>query len=95
MTDLTVEMSQQLVSATLEFAATHSLNPLAVVVLDTRGAPRAAAWQDGVSLRRADIAYAKAYGAIATGVGSRALLRHAQEQPHFMGALGETLVPLR
>ncbi len=57
-----------------------------VVVLDARGALKAAAAEDGTSLRRADIARGKAHGAIALGVGSRAIGRMAAERPHFIQA---------
>jgi uncharacterized protein GlcG (DUF336 family) len=36
---------------------------------------------------RAEIAHGKAYGALAMGMGSRALYQRAQEQPYFVGAM--------
>ena len=71
---------------------------LAVLVLDARGSLKAAAVQDGSSLKRADIAYGKAHGAIALGVGSRALFVRSEQQPSFIAAagaaIGGALVPV-
>lgn len=46
-----------------------------------------AAAQDGTSLMRAEIAHGKAYGALAMGMGSRALYQRAQEQAYFIDAV--------
>ncbi|WP_420888286.1 GlcG/HbpS family heme-binding protein [Bradyrhizobium elkanii] len=43
--------------------------------------------QDGTSLMRAEIAHGKAYGALALGMGSRALFQRAQEQAYFVDAV--------
>ena len=43
--------------------------------------------QDGTSLMRAEIAHGKAYGALALGMGSRALFQRAQEQGFFVSAV--------
>ena len=63
------------------------LKPLVVAVLDARGCIKALAAQDGTSLLRSEIAHGKAYGALAMGMGSRALFRRAQEQAYFIGAV--------
>jgi uncharacterized protein GlcG (DUF336 family) len=47
--------------------------------------------EDGTSLQRGEIAWGKAYGAVALGLGSRALGRMAQERPHFIQAMHGTL----
>jgi uncharacterized protein GlcG (DUF336 family) len=44
------------------------------------GLLKLAAAQDGTSLMRAEIAHGKAYGALAMGMGSRALFQRVQEQ---------------
>ena len=46
-------------------------------------ASKLTAAQDGTSLMRAEIAHGKAYGALAMGMGSRALFQRAQEQAVF------------
>ena len=48
-----LEVAQKIVIATLASARSHKFKPLAVVVLDARGALRAAAAEDGASLKRA------------------------------------------
>ena len=74
------------------------LKPLTVVVLDAGGHLKALAREDGASTLRPRIAQGKAHGAIAMGLGSRALFERAEEQPYFiqsMNALaGGYLVPV-
>jgi uncharacterized protein GlcG (DUF336 family) len=68
------------------------------VVLDARGVLKAFAAQDGTSLRRAEIAQGKAHGALAFGIGSRALAKRAATSPHFIAAVthavGGSLIPV-
>ena len=98
MPDLTLAAAQQIVSVALTHARTKNMKPLAVAVLDARGALKAYAAEDKTSLRRFDIARGKAYGAIAMGVGSRTLGKMAAERPHFVAAagnaIGGTLIPV-
>ena len=61
--------------------------PLVIAVLDARGCLKITAAQDGTSLMRAEIANGKAYGALAMGMGSRALFQRSKEQPSFIGAM--------
>ncbi|MCR9192949.1 MAG: heme-binding protein [Gammaproteobacteria bacterium] len=58
--------------------------PSAVVILDEGGHVIALQRQDHAALLRADIAYAKAYGALGMGVGSRGLAKKAKETPDFI-----------
>ena len=51
------------------------------------GALKLTAAQDGTSLMRAEIATGKAFGALAMGMGSRALFQRAQEQAYFVDAV--------
>jgi uncharacterized protein GlcG (DUF336 family) len=83
-----LEIAQKMVAAALAHAGAQKLKPLAVVVMDNRGAMRAMAAQDGTSLRRADIAIGKANGAIALGTGSRGLAQRAEKTPQFIAAAG-------
>lgn len=93
-----LEVAQKIVAAALASARSHKLKPLAVVVLDARGALKAAAAEDGTSLKRAEIAIGKAHGALAMGLGSRTLFTRSQQQPQFMAAVthavGGLLVPV-
>src|SRR5271156_5098868 len=91
MTDLTLDQSRTIVDLALAFAREKSLNPLAVIVLDARGALRAAAAEDGTSLGRWKIAFGKASGALALGMGSRKLASVSVERPHFLAGLTSIL----
>lgn len=95
---LTLDTAQTLVSAALAEARRRGLQPLAIVVLDGCGSVKAAAAEDGTSLKRFEIAHGKAYGALALGLGSRALAKRAVEQPSFIAAVthavGGSLVPV-
>jgi len=87
MTELKLETALTILNTALSTAAEKKLNPLAVAVLDARGCIKAAVAQDGTSLLRNDIAHGKAYGALALGIGSRAIFKRANEQPYFVDAV--------
>ncbi|WJR76389.1 heme-binding protein [Bradyrhizobium sp. NP1] len=89
MAELTLDAARKILDAALAKSADKKLKPLCVVVLDARGCVKAAAAQDGTSLMRFDIANGKAYGALAMGMGSRALFQRAQEQAYFVSAANE------
>ena len=93
-----LDVAQKILSSTLGAARQHNLNPLAVVVLDRRGALKSAASEDGASLKRAEIALGKAHGALAMGLGSRTLHTRSLQQPQFIAAVthavGGLLVPV-
>ncbi|MGE4372339.1 MAG: heme-binding protein [Xanthobacter sp.] len=91
MIDLTLEMAQTILSAALAHARAQNLNPLAIRVLDARGVLKTGLAEDGTSLRRGNIAEAKAAGALAFGVGSRTLLSHARDQPYFITAASQSI----
>lgn len=54
MTELKLDVARKILDAALAEAAELKLNPLAVTVLDVRGATKAFAAQDGTSLLRGD-----------------------------------------
>jgi uncharacterized protein GlcG (DUF336 family) len=87
MSDLTLDIARKILDAALAKAVEKKLKPLVITVLDVRGAVKVTAAQDGTSLMRAEIAHGKAYGALAKGMGSRALFQRAQEQPYFVSAV--------
>src|SRR3954454_6461047 len=87
MLTLTLDVARSVLDAALAHAAASGLNPLAVVVLDARGCLKAAFVQDGTSLLRAEVAHGKGYGALALGMGSRAIFKRAQEQAYFVDAV--------
>lgn len=64
-----------------------ALAPMTVTVLDAGGRAVAMKREDGSSLMRPEIAHAKAFGALATGMGSRALGERAGTHPAFIAAV--------
>jgi uncharacterized protein GlcG (DUF336 family) len=93
-----LELAQKIVASALAAARAQNFKPLAVAVLDARGAVKAFAAEDGTSLKRFEIASGKAHGAIAMGLGSRAIGKMATERPHFVAAVthvvGGALIPV-
>lgn len=88
MAGLPLRKAQKIVKLALAEAGVRALKPLCVVVLDERGAVKAAASQEGTSLMRFEIAFGKAFGALGIGMGSRALHKMATERPHFVAGYG-------
>jgi len=95
---LTLASAQSIISDALAAGAQHGFKPLTVVVLDAGGHVIAAARQDGASNNRFEIAQGKAYGALALGMGSRAIMERAEQQAYFISAataaLGGRLIPV-
>ncbi|GGE49291.1 hypothetical protein GCM10007276_28030 [Agaricicola taiwanensis] len=79
-----LETAQGIVTAILADARDRGFNPLAVAVMDARGAMRALATEDGTSTKRAEIAMGKAHAAVAMGFGTRDLAKRA---PQFLAAV--------
>ena len=84
---LTLEKAQTTIAAAFQKGGELAMKPLSVAVLDAGGHVVAFARQDGSSNLRFKIAEGKAAGAIALGMGSRAIFERAQQQPYFVGAL--------
>jgi len=84
---LSLDIARRVAEAALAKGVELKLKPLAVSVLDERGCLRAFLGQDGISLLRGEVAQGKAYGALALGMGSRAIFKRAQEQAFFIGAV--------
>jgi len=87
MAELTLDVARKILDVALAKGVEKKLKHLAVAVLDARGCVKISAAQDGTSLLRSEIAHGKAYGALAMGMGSRALFQRAQEQAYFIGAV--------
>ena len=87
MADLTLDTARKILDAALAKAVEKKLKPLVITILAARGTVKVTAAQDGTSLMRAEVAHGKAYGALALGLGSRALFQRAQEQPYFIDAV--------
>jgi uncharacterized protein GlcG (DUF336 family) len=97
-TELTLDLARTIAEAALKTAREKSFKPLSIVVYDARGALKALLSEDGTSLKRAEIAMGKAYGALSLGVGSRAIHKMATDRPFFVAAathaVGGQLVPV-
>jgi uncharacterized protein GlcG (DUF336 family) len=98
MSDLTLKAAQKIVAVALKMAREKGFKPLAMAVLDARGSLKAAACEDGTSLKRIDIAIGKAHGAVALGVGTRSIAKLAADRPQFVAAVthavGGSLIPV-
>jgi uncharacterized protein GlcG (DUF336 family) len=97
-TVLDLDTARSIVAAAREHAASAGFKPMTVVVLDAGGHVVAAEREDGSSTGRFQIAFGKAHGALALGMGSRALMARAEQQPFFIAAVtsavGGALVPV-
>jgi uncharacterized protein GlcG (DUF336 family) len=95
---LNLQTARTILAAALSTGHEKQYKPLTVVVLDAGGHLLAAEREDGASIGRFDIAYGKARGALALGMGSRALMVRAEQQPYFIAAAaaatGGSLVPV-
>ena len=93
-----LEIAQKIVATALATARSRNFKPLAIAVLDARGALKCIAADDGTSLKRAEIAVGKAHGSLAMGLGSRTIAKMAAERPHFVAAVthavGGSLIPV-
>lgn len=87
MAELTLAAANSIIAAALEAGAEAGFKPLTVAVLDAGGHLKAFQKQDGASMLRYEIAFGKAYGALAVGMGSRWLDKNAKERPHFIEGL--------
>jgi uncharacterized protein GlcG (DUF336 family) len=96
--DLTLADAKLIIENTLTAQAENHFKPMAVVVLGAAGTIKASESQDGTSLLRPKVAHGKAYGAIAVGLGSRALYERAKQEPFFIQAVNSlcdgALVPV-
>ncbi len=95
---LSLNDARKMADDCLRFAAEMNLQPLTVAVIDASGSLKALLRQDGTSTLRPEIAQGKAKGAIALGMGSRAIFERAKQQPFFVQAMntlsGGHLVPV-
>jgi uncharacterized protein GlcG (DUF336 family) len=95
---LDLATARAIIDGCFAHAAEMRLQPLTVAVIDAGGHLVALARQDGASNLRPEIAQGKAKGAVAMGLGSRALFTRAESQPYFIQAVntlaGGALVPV-
>ncbi len=93
-----LETAKSITAGVRKAGKDHGLKPLTVVVLDAGGHVISVEREDGASNNRFEIAFGKAYGALALGMGSRSLMSRAEQQPYFItsaaAAIGGKLVPV-
>ena len=87
MAAITLRKARTIIRKTLEHGRAQEMKPLSVIVLDAGGHVLAFERSDGASPGRFTIAHGKAYGAVMLGLGGRAQLARAENQPFFMAAL--------
>ncbi|HEY6496960.1 MAG TPA: heme-binding protein [Trebonia sp.] len=93
-----LETAKTITAGVRAAAKEYGLKPLTVVILDTGGHVISVEREDGSSNNRFEIAFGKAYGALALGMGSRSLMARAEQQPYFISsaaaAIGGRLIPV-
>lgn len=90
MAGTTLMEADTIIAKALEKARAAKSPPLAVVVLDGSGHLKAARREDGASMFRFDVAFGKAWAAVAMGSSSRAVAKRAQGNPNFINSLAVT-----
>jgi len=93
-----LQTARTIIEAARAAARAQGFKPLTVVVLDAGADVVAVEREDGSSNKRFEIAFGKAHGALAFGMGSRALMARAEQQPYFIAAattaVGGALIPV-
>jgi uncharacterized protein GlcG (DUF336 family) len=84
---ISLREANAIIEGTFTAAAEHKCHALAAIVLDAGGRVKAFQKQDGASLMRFEIAYGKAFAALALGRASRMVLQKQREKPVFMANL--------
>ena len=96
--NISLETAKAITAGVRAAAKERGLKPLTVVVLDAGGHVLSVEREDGSSNNRFEIAFGKAYGALALGMGSRSLMARAEQQAYFItsaaAAIGGRLVPV-
>ena len=86
MSSISLEQANIILAGALKEGGALGLKPISIAVLDSGGHLVAFAREDGSSNLRPQIATAKASGALALGVSSRAIGEMAIERPTFVNA---------
>ncbi len=93
-----LETARTIIAGARAHGQSAGFKPLTVVVLDDGGHVVAVEREDGSSMKRFEIGYGKAHGALSLGMGSRSIMGRAEQQPYFIAAVtsavGGALVPV-
>src|SRR3954468_14041225 len=94
---ITLDQANRIIAAVLQRGAELDCRPLSVIVVEPGGKPKAFQKEDGSSMIRFEMAFGKAYAALALGRSSKLVRVRAQEKPIFMdyliGASNEQIFP--
>ena len=97
MTAITLDQAERLIDAVLERGAELDCRPLSVIVVEPGCKVKAFKKEDGSSMIRFEMAYGKAYAALAMGRSSKLVKVRAEEKPIFMryllSATGDQIFP--
>src|SRR6266849_9917671 len=97
MTAIALDQADRLIDAILERGAALDCRPLAVIVVEPGCKVKAFQKEDGASMIRFEMAFGKAYAALALGRSSRLVRVRNEEKPAFMryliAASGDQLFP--
>lgn len=96
--NIDLETARAIITQGRKYARNLDCKPMTVVVIDAGGHVVAVEREDGSSNKRFEVALGKAHGALSLGMGSRALMERAEQQPYFIAAvtsaIGGSLVPV-
>jgi uncharacterized protein GlcG (DUF336 family) len=97
MTAITLDQANRIIAAILRRAAETNCRPISVIVVEPGCKVKAFQKEDGASMIRFEMAYGKAYAALALGRSSKLVKMRAEERPIFMryliSASGEQIFP--
>jgi uncharacterized protein GlcG (DUF336 family) len=97
MSALTLDQANRIIDAVLRRGAEVNCRPLSVIVVEPGCKVKAFQKEDGSSMIRFEMAYGKAYAALALGRSSKLVRVRAEERPIFMrylmSASGEQIFP--
>ena len=97
MSALTLEQANRIIAAVLKRGAEVDCRPLSVIVVEPGCKVKAFQKEDGSSMIRFEMAFGKAYAALAMGRSSKLVKVRAEEKPMFMrylqSATGDQIFP--
>src|SRR5215813_2842925 len=97
MTAITLAQANRIIEAILHRGTELDCRPLSVIVVEPGCKVKAFQKEDGSSMIRFEMAYGKAYAALALGRSSKLVRMRAQEKPMFMryliDASGDRIFP--
>ena len=97
MSVLTLDQANRIIAAIIERAAEIKCRPISVLVVEPGCKVKAFQKEDGSSMIRFEMAYGKAYAALAMGRSSKLVKVRAEEKPIFMryllSATGDQIFP--